>query len=159
MTTLTVVCTYVALIGAGVMSGVYVAFSVMVMPSLDRRPPTEAVGFIQETNRFAVRPAFQLAFSGTAVVALVVALLAFLGDGDGRWWALGGSAAYLASIVLTAAFHIPRNNALDAVDASTPPAAATAWASFSLPWRRGNHVRALMCLASVAAYAAALRSG
>ncbi|WP_262852621.1 anthrone oxygenase family protein [Mumia quercus] len=159
MSTLAVVLTYVALVGAGVMSGVYVAFSVMVMPSLDRRPPTEAVGFMQETNRFAVRPGFQLAFSGTAVVSLVAALLAVLEGGDGRWWTVAAALAYLASVVLTGTFHVPRNNALDRVDASTVPAAGNAWASYARPWTQANHLRALMCVASVVAYAVALRVG
>ncbi len=153
------VCTYVALVGAGVMSGVYVAFSVMVMPALDRRPPAEAVGFMQETNRFALRPGFQLAFSGTALVSLAAGVLAVLDGGDGRWWTVAGALAYLASVVLTGTFHVPRNNALDRVDATTLQAAADGWASYARPWTQANHLRALMCIASVVAYAVALRVG
>jgi len=159
VTTSAVLCTYAALVGAGVMAGIYTAFSVMIMPSLDRRPPVEAVAFMQEVNRAAVRPPFQLAFSGTALLALVVGLLAFLGGGDVRWWVLGGSLSYLATVLLTGAFHVPRNNALDAVDATRASVAATAWASYSRPWTAANHLRALGCVLAVVAYGVALRLG
>ncbi|KAA1419903.1 DUF1772 domain-containing protein [Mumia zhuanghuii] len=154
--TATTVLTLLGVVGTGVMAGVYVAFSVMVMPSLDRRPPQEAVAFMQETNRYAVRPAFQLAFSGTAVVAVVLVVLALVADDVSRGWLLTGSAAYLLTIVVTGGFHIPRNNAIDAVDAADAAASDVAWTAYSRPWTLGNHARALLCVVALLAYVAAL---
>ncbi|MGH1563112.1 DUF1772 domain-containing protein [Mumia sp. DW29H23] len=155
MTVATVV-TALGALGAGVMAGVYVAFSVMVMPSLDRRPPHEAVAFMQETNRWAVRPGFQVWFSGTAVVAVALVVLAFAAEDVERGWLLAGSFAYLLTIVLTGAFHIPRNNAIDAVDASDAEASRVAWVGYSRPWTLGNHVRAVLSGIALLAYATAL---
>ena len=53
--------------------------------------------------------------------------------------------AFLASIAITGLFHIPRNDALADVDAAGPDAAA-AWAAYSGPWQRGNHVRTAAAL-------------
>ena len=58
---------------------------------------------------------------------------------------IAGCAAFLASIAITGLFHIPRNNALADVDAAGPDAAA-AWAAYSGPWQRGNHVRTAAAL-------------
>ncbi|WP_370613987.1 DUF1772 domain-containing protein [Mumia sp. Pv 4-285] len=150
------VLTLVGAVGTGVMAGVYVAFSVMVMPALDRRRPGESVGFMQETNRNAVRPAFQLAFSGTAIAAVALLVVAFAVEDAEGTWLVAGSVAYLLTIVLTAAFHIPRNNAIDAVDAEDAAASGVAWTAYSRPWTLGNHVRALLCVVALLSYAAAL---
>jgi uncharacterized membrane protein len=58
---------------------------------------------------------------------------------------IAGSLAYLASMVITGTFHIPRNNALADVVPEGPDARA-AWAAYSCPWQRGNHVRASAAL-------------
>ena len=51
----------------------------------------------------------------------------------------------MASIAITGRFHIPRNDALADVDPDGPDA-ASAWAAYSGPWQRGNHVRAAAAL-------------
>jgi uncharacterized membrane protein len=53
---------------------------------------------------------------------------------------IAGCLAYLASIVITGTFHIPRNDVLADVDPAGPDAEA-AWAAYSGPWQRGNHLR------------------
>ena len=153
----TTVLALVGIVGTGVMAGVYVAFSVMVMPALDRRPAGEAVGFMQATNRYALRPPFQLAFSGTAVVAVVLTVVAFVVDDVDRLRLLVGSLAYLLTVVITGVFHVPRNNGIDAVDATDTDASAAAWRAYSRPWRLGNDVRGLLCVIALLAYADALR--
>ncbi|MBW9213508.1 DUF1772 domain-containing protein [Mumia sp. zg.B53] len=155
--TLATVLTLVGIVGTGVMTGVYVAFSVMVMPALDRRPPGEAVGFMQATNRYALRPPFQLAFSGTAAVAVALTVIAFVVDDTDRGRLLVGSVTYLLTVVVTGVFHVPRNNGIDAVDAADAEASLVAWRAYSRPWRLGNDVRALLCVLALVAYADALR--
>jgi uncharacterized membrane protein len=67
---------------------------------------------------------------------------------DNLGLALAGCSGFVASIVIAGSFHIPRNNAL-VVDAAGPVADA-AWAAYSGPCQRGNHVRAACALAGAA---------
>ena len=126
------------------------AFSAFVMHGLDRAPVPSAVAAMQGINLSAPRPPLVLVMVGTSLVSVVVAVLVCVdlarGEGGaGSWLALAGCAAFVASIVITGVFHIPRNNALADVDPDGPDA-ASAWAAYSGPWQRGNHVRAAAAL-------------
>ena len=147
-----------AAVGAGVLGGVYVAFSTFVMPALRRLPADRAVVAMQAMNRAAPAPwaIVGLLGAGGACAALAVEALTDLDDVAARW-RLAGSGLYLSSIAITFAFHIPRNEALDRVD----PAGAgveRAWADFAGSWSSGNHVRALVSVGAAAllTYAATL---
>ena len=59
---------------------------------------------------------------------------------------------YLLCPITTIAYHVPRNIALDELDADSP-AAQEAWASWHSTWTAGNHVRTLACAASAVAFA------
>ena len=150
------VVTIVAVTGAGVLGGVYAAFSTIVMPGLRRLPADRAVAAMQAMNRTAPAPWVVLGFigAGGACTALAVQALGDLGDVGARW-RLVGSGLYLCSVAITFAFHIPRNDALDRVDAAGPGAGA-AWESFVGAWTAGNHVRALTSGAAAAVLAYAL---
>jgi uncharacterized membrane protein len=67
---------------------------------------------------------------------------------------LGGAALYLASLAITAAFHVPRNDRLATV---TVPAvdAFRVWRDYSRPWTAGNHVRAALALAAAVLFSMA----
>lgn len=133
--------TEVATVGAGLVAGVYAAFSVAVMPALRRRPAAEGVAVMQEVNRVIVNPVFLLLFLGTGVVAVVAAVL------DVR--AVTGAVLYVVgSIGLTAVANIPLNNALDAEGQPV-------WARYLARWTAWNHVRALATTAATAALAVA----
>jgi uncharacterized membrane protein len=64
----------------------------------------------------------------------------------------------LGTIGLTIAYHVPRNNALAALQ---PPWAEAAgrWARYVAEWTRGNHLRAAASLAAAALLTLALRMG
>lgn len=150
------ILTIAALVGAGLNAGVYYAFSTFVMEALGRLPDREAVAAMQSINIEAVRPGFMLAFMGTAVLALAVAVSALgrLGE-DPATYQLIGAALYLAVIVLTASYHVPRNNALGDLE----PAGETsgsAWTIYLRDWTRWNHVRAFLCVAATVAFTLAL---
>ena len=59
---------------------------------------------------------------------------------------LAGCALYLVAIVLTAAYHVPRNDALDAVNPQSAGAAAT-WSHYVTAWTTWNHVRTITSFA------------
>jgi uncharacterized membrane protein len=142
----------------GVAGGVFFAFSTYVMPALDRIAPGQAVAAMQAINVAAVAP-FTTVQGAPAVmsVALIVdALLDWRGTASAFIVAAG--VVYLGGLIaLTGAYHVPRNNALDRVDAAEPEAAATAWRRYAGPWTRGNHVRAVAGVLAAGLFVAALR--
>jgi uncharacterized membrane protein len=79
---------------------------------------------------------------------------------DQRWavYVLTGTALYLVCIILTAAYHLPRNNAL-ALVGPTGPGAVDAWAQYLSSWTGWNHVRTVTALAGSMAFILALRAG
>ena len=148
--------TLVSAVGAGVVGGVFFAFSTFVMPALRRVPHPVGIASMQSINRAAPTPLFMLALLGTAAtcVALAIVSIARLGD-DGSVPALIGSLVYLVVIVTTARYHIPRNDALDAVDSDAPSSVAV-WHRFLREWVAANHVRTAAGLAAAAILTVAL---
>jgi uncharacterized membrane protein len=150
----TTVLTVLTALGAATFGGAMFAFSGFVMLALDRTPTKSAVLAMQEMNLAAPRPPLVIVMVGTSLLSLGLAAVSVLdlarGDATtATWLALAGCAGFLASIVITGQFHIPRNNALADVDAAGPDAAA-AWTAYSRPWQRGNHVRTACALAGAA---------
>jgi uncharacterized membrane protein len=146
----------VGVTSAGAMGGVFLAFSTFVMRALDDLPPGQAIAAMQEINRRAPTPLFMVPLFGTAVLGVVLATRARRSDEPAGGWLVGGALSYLAGIVLTAAYHVPRNDDLDRVDPGAVDAAAT-WATFVRDWTAANHVRTLTCLAAAVCWAVALQ--
>jgi len=138
----------VGALGAGLNAGVFYAFSTFVMQALGRLPSKAAVEAMQAINIEAPRPGFMVAFMGTAAVSVIIAISA-LGDlGETQAiYQLVGSGLYLAGVVITGTFHVPRNNDLARLDPGTD-AAAKAWSVYLVTWTRWNHVRAFTSLAA-----------
>ena len=70
-------------------------------------------------------------------------------NGFAAWLLVGGLLYLIGSFGLTAGYHVPRNNALDAVDPAGAGAAAQ-WTGYLRGWTRWNHVRAWASLAASA---------
>jgi uncharacterized membrane protein len=141
----------------GVAGGVFFAFSTYVMPAVDHIAPGQAVAAMQAINVAAVAPftTVQGAPALLSVALIVDALLDWRGTASAFIVAAG--VVYLGGLIaLTGAYHVPRNNALDRVDAAGPEA-ATAWRRYAGPWTRGNHVRAVAGVLAAGLFVAALR--
>lgn len=149
----------IAAVGAGVSGGVFFAFSVFVMKALGRLPAAEGISAMHAINKAAPAPLFMLALFGTGAVSIALSVVA-LGHLDQRWavYLLTGTALYLACLILTMAYHVPRNDALALVD-PTGPGAAHAWAQYLSPWTAWNHVRTVTALGGSTAFIIALRAG
>lgn len=150
--------TLVATVGAGVVGGAFFVFSSFVMNGLGRLTPAQGISAMQAINKAAPTLWFMTALFGTAAVcvALAVSTLGRLGE-EPAVWELVGSLLYLATIVLTIAYHVPRNNALALVEADSQGAAA-AWSRYLAEWTRWNHVRTLTSIAGSAVLTLALRA-
>ena len=146
--------TFLAMLGCGLMAGVFFAFSNFVMKALDR---TQGMAAMQSINVLVLNPLFLGIFVGTAAACGFLAIQSLL-----RWQSPGsaclltGSALYLiGTFGVTMACNVPLNNELASVDASKPEAAG-AWRSYVASWTRWNHVRTIAALAAMAALMLAL---
>ncbi len=150
---LLVLCTAV---GSGVVAGVFFAFSTFVMPALGRLPAPQAIAAMQAINVAAVNRWFMGALFGTAAACVAVAVAPLLGwRVPGPGLARAGAAVYLLGVVgVTAAFHVPRNDALAAVTAESVQAAAV-WSRYLAEWTGGNHVRTVAGVVATALLLAA----
>jgi uncharacterized membrane protein len=153
-----VALTFVTALGCGLSAGALFAFSSFVMKALARLQPAQGIAAMQSINVAAVTPAFMTALFGTALACVAVAVWA-LADWHDSFspWLIAGSALYLAGpIGLTIGYHVPRNDALAAVEPAAPDAEAH-WRRYVAEWTRWNHVRAAAGLAAAAALTEALR--
>jgi uncharacterized membrane protein len=148
--------TVVAAVGCGLIAGVFYAFSVMVMRSLARLPTQHGIAAMQAINAAALRPAFLWVFSGTAAVCAAVVVGCLIDWDDASPYPVVGGLLYLAgSFGLTVGYHVPRNEALDRIEPSSPDAAGH-WSRYAREWTTGNHVRAVAALAAAALLTIAL---
>ncbi len=132
--------TLLAGLGAGLTAGVFLAFSSFVMTGLGRAPAAVGVRAMQEINRAAPNPVFMVTLFGTALLAVVLAVVAVAAGSPGRWLVVAGALAYLVCIGLTVAYHVPRNDALAVLDPAAP-GTVEAWRTYLTDWTRLNHVR------------------
>lgn len=144
--------TLLAILGCGLMAGLFFAFSNFVMKALVRLPSEQGMAAMQLINVTVINPVFLLIFLGTAVLSVVLGLYTFTHWGAaGSLWLVVGSACYLFGTVgVTMAFNVPLNNLLARADSSSSTAADT-WSSYVSRWLLWNHVRAVMAIAATAA--------
>ena len=156
--TATRVLTIVAAVGAGVAGGVFFAFSTFVMPALGRIPDPAGVRAMQAINEAAPGPWLMTLLFGTAGCAIATAVLALRqGSGTTTTLCVVGCGLYLLAIVLTAAYHVPHNDALGRLDPDSA-AAARSWSTYLTQWTRWNHVRTLTCIAAASCLTVAART-
>lgn len=150
------IITFLALLGSGLMAGLYFAYSNSVMPALARLPGPQGIAAMNHINVIILNPLFLTIFMGTAVLALLLIVAALLGWMAKPAWLVAGAVLYLVgNIAITMGINVPMNNALAAAGADSPNSAML-WANHLDRWVFWNHVRAIACTASLAAFALAL---
>lgn len=152
MTSATTVLVCAAALGTAAVGGVFLAFSLLVMPALGRLPVPDAVTAMQSVNVTAVTPLFMTALFGSGALCLVtVGRAVTLWGTPAAPWLLVGSAAYLVGVVgATVAANVPLNDQLAALDPGGAAAAAF-WPRYLSTWTAWNHVRAVAGLLAGAA--------
>lgn len=149
--------TLAAVLGCGLVAGLFFAFSAFVMRALASIPPAQGIAAMQSINVAVINPLFGAVFFGTAAVCLALAVWSpFLWHRPGAVILLAGSLLYLAGTMLvTFVCNVPRNDALAAIDPTTADAAGT-WAGYVSGWTAWNHVRTVAALAAAASFSIAL---
>ncbi len=146
-----------AVLGSGLVAGIFFAFSSFVMRALGQLRENQGIAAMKAINVTVLNPWFFLAFFGTGAVCLPVAFLA-LGSaaGTNRAYLLAGCALYLFGCVLvTMVFNVPLNNRLAAAEPESRGAEAL-WAEYLSRWTLWNHVRTAASLAAAGLFALAL---
>ena len=138
----------ISALGAGMNAGLFFIFSNTIMSSLDKLPSESGIAAMQNINRIIQNPVFFAIFMGTALLSLVLAICLIWYWGPGSIYVLLGALIYLVGcFIVTIAFNVPRNNALDAASADTNEAAEL-WAKYLVEWTAWNHVRTVACVIS-----------
>jgi len=153
------ILTIVSALGSGLVAGIFFAFSTFIMKSLNQLAPAEGIRAMQEINKEAPNGWFMSVLFGTAAVGAVLAVPAVRHlDDPGAGYRIAGFGLYMIGIVLTIAYHVPRNNALDAIHADSAGAAGF-WRHYVSTWTAWNHLRTLGALAAALTYTLSLRTG
>ena len=99
----------VATFGTGVVTGLFVAFALAVMPGLRTTDDGVFLSAMQRINVAIVNPLFLLAFLGSPLLLLVATVV-----GPRNAWLWAALALHLVGFAVTPAVNVPLNNALDA---------------------------------------------
>ncbi|MGB0716870.1 MAG: DUF1772 domain-containing protein [Phycisphaerae bacterium] len=159
MNTLTLILHILCAVGAGLMAGVFFAFSTFVMQALAKLEATPGMEAMQWINKTVLNPWFLGTFAGTA--ALCVALIVIV-----IWQGMPAYALYTISAALlyaigtfgvTAACNVPLNDALDRLDA-TNDEGRHFWQDYQERWLFWNHVRTIAATLSLVVFMLALRA-
>ncbi len=150
------ILTFAALLGSGLVAGIFFAFSTFVMRALGQLPQNQGIAAMKAINVTVLNPWFFLAFFGTGAVCLPVAFLALGSAAGTRAYLLGGCALYvLGCLLVTVAFNVPLNNRLASADPDSADAHAL-WANYLSRWTLWNHVRTAASLAAAGFFVMAL---
>jgi uncharacterized membrane protein len=141
-----------ALVTTGLMAGVYLAFSIAVLPGIGRQDDRTFVLAMRGMNAAILNGWFAVVFGGPLLLgAVAVATRLPSGERDALGWVSLALALYVSTLVITGIVNVPLNNRLD----TTEPV-EEARAQFERRWQQWNVVRTLACTASFISLVAAL---
>lgn len=139
-----------AALGAGLMAGVYFAFSGFIMRALDQLGSAQAADAMNSINEVILGSWFMHVFFGSTVIYAGLSVYAIFDPAlPGRWVLFGTGVLYVAGMFLcTAIFNVPINNRL-AASANDEKAKVQIWEHYIEKWTRWNHVRSVCSLATL----------
>lgn len=148
-----------AVLGCGLMAGIFFAFSAFVMKAFAALPPNQGIAAMQSVNVVIQNPVFFMVFFGTTAASVFAVVFSLLHRHDpGAGWLLAGGALFLVgSFLVTVVFNVPMNDALASVSPASHDGAGV-WAGYLTHWTAWNHVRTVASLAATASFALALYS-
>ncbi|QVQ50641.1 DUF1772 domain-containing protein [Spiractinospora alimapuensis] len=163
MVTIATVIGVISALLIGVNAGIFVAFSVSVLPGLNRIPPEHAIPAARGVNRAILNPVFFVFFLGALVGPIVAAVFAYIaGVPVAGWLSVLAAVIYLVGTFgVTMAINVPLNNQLENdgdPDPERDPSGRSAqrWATFAIPWMNWNAVRSVACVIGLLAQVGAL---
>jgi uncharacterized membrane protein len=144
-----------AVIAMGLLTGLFYAFDVAVMPGLTAADDRTLVGAMQQMIQLPAFPLTLLAAPALAAIALIQARRS--GSAKTRHWIIAAFAFYTVMVVVTVAVHFPLNDDLmKAGDPARIENLAAVRDDFATPWVAWNIVRTLALTAAFGCLAWAL---
>ncbi|MYM54146.1 anthrone oxygenase family protein [Thalassovita mangrovi] len=140
-------------LSAGLVAGVFLAFSDFIMTSLSASKPAAGTEAMQIINREVHGSIFALLLIGLVPVSAVVALFGYFTlPGSASAWLIVATAVYFAGVMLvTGLGNVPMNMRLEAM----PQAGAAAqayWPDYVRGWVVWNHLRTAASFGTMACY-------
>jgi len=143
-------------LACALMAGIYLAFSSFVMSSLAVLPRAQGILAMQAINRVILSSSFMVLFFASTAASLGLGVWGVVrwGAPGSPYLVAGGLLYVLGMFVCTAAFNVPLNDGLDALDPMSS-AAAEVWSTYLRDWTRYNHVRTVCSAAASVVFVAA----
>lgn len=151
MSNVSALLTLAAIVGSGVMAGLFLIFSNATMKALNTLPPAQAISAMQAINRIIINPVFLSFFIGTTLCSL--SLLGLSIQGGDLWTALGAGIYLVGGFFITVRCNVPLNDQLAAFNPNNKNAPEI-WSHYLRHWLQWNHVRTLSCLLAASSFAA-----
>ncbi|AFY60049.1 DUF1772 domain-containing protein [Synechococcus sp. PCC 6312] len=144
-------------LGAGLIAGVFLAFSNFVMKALTEIPAEQGAAAMQRINVVVLNPLFLGIFVSAAILAAICIFVAFYPWGTVKSLLLltAGLSYLIGSFGVTAAFNVPLNEHLAGLSPESVET-ATYWPVYVREWLMWNHVRTVASVVSAASAALAL---
>ena len=160
MNQLTTALAIAALLGSGVIGGVFFAFSSFIMKSLARLPASEGIAAMQSINVVVLNRSFLGIFMGTAAIAVLLIVLSI-----GQWgtdasplFLTGAVLYFVGTFVVTIAGNVPLNNRLAAA-AAPDENAVPLWEHYLERWTQFNSLRTIAAIAAALTFTLGLIGG
>lgn len=147
------VLVFAALLGSGLIAGVFFAFSTFVMKALSRLSPEMGMIAMQSINITVLNLWFLGVFLGTAVVCMLLLVWSLLlwNQMDSGYLIAGCMLYLLGSLMVTAIFNVPKNEVLTKVEALAADSESI-WSNYVHEWTIWNHVRATASILATACF-------
>ncbi len=135
---------------AGLMAGIYAAFSAFIMRSFATLDTADAIAAMNAINTVILRSSFMPLFVGSTLIALLLILVGLWQWGEpGANEAFSGGLIYLFGMfIVTAAGNVRLNNALAKV-AGDDEEAVQVWLDYRKRWTRWNTLRTVASLSTL----------
>lgn len=142
MSALTSILTIAALLGAALVGGIFFAFSNFIMRALASVPAPGGLQAMQSINVTVLNPGFLGLFMGTALIFVVLAVMALLDWSAAHSpYLLGAAVAYLGGTwAVTVSGNVPLNHQL-AEQVPEGLEAEAVWSDYLKRWTRLNSQR------------------
>lgn len=145
-----ILLTWTMALCAGLMAGIYAAFSGFIMRSFATLDTACAIAAMNAINTVILKSWFAPLFFGSTFIALlmVIAGLWQWGEPTANRVIASGLIYLLGMFIVTVAGHVPLNNTLAKVNGDEEDAARI-WAHYLKRWTRWNTLRTIASLATL----------
>lgn len=133
---------WTAALGSGLVAGIYLAFSVFIMPALGKIETSQSVAAMNAINETILRSLFMPLFFGSTIVSAILPVVALVhwSDAGPGLTLIAGAIYFVGMFVCTVVFNVPLNNVLAGLNEDSANAGEV-WSHYLKVWTQWNHFR------------------